>query len=142
MAITLAGTALSSTDEDPSPELIKVGQRTFIRCAACHAVEPGLAHKVGPNLYGVWGAPAASRDGFVRYSEALSESDIIWNAETLDAFLTKPSDFVSGTTMAFGGLSSAEKRAALIAYLKVKTEQKNDRDRRNAEHEGLEETGQ
>ena len=40
-----------------------------------------------------------------------------WAAEELDAFLTKPSSYVPGTTMSFSGLKKQSDRVNLIAYL-------------------------
>ena len=40
-----------------------------------------------------------------------------WDEATLDAYLTKPQAMVPGTKMTFSGLSKAEDRANVIAYL-------------------------
>lgn len=98
------------------------GQRIYIQCQACHTLDAGGAHKVGPNLAGLEGKVAASADGF-NYSAPLTESEIVWDAETLDKWIERPSDFVPGTTMVFAGLPDAEDRANLIAYLLQETSQ-------------------
>lgn len=41
----------------------------------------------------------------------------VWDAETLNAFLTKPREYAPGTKMAFNGLRKEEDRANVIAYL-------------------------
>ena len=96
------------------------GERAFRRCAACHAVGDGAESKVGPVLNGVLGRPAGSYEDF-DYSDALLEfaaaEELVWTPETLDAFLTKPRDYIDGTKMAFAGLRKEEDRADLIAYL-------------------------
>ena len=91
------------------------GEKVFKKCTACHKVngEDG----VGPHLNGVFGRDVASVDGF-GYSGALAALDGDWTVEQLDGFLTKPSSYVSGTTMGFGGLKKPEDRADLIEYLK------------------------
>ena len=71
---------------------------------------------MGPNLYGVLGAKIASKDGFA-YSKASKASDVVWTDENLNAFLTKPKDFLPGNRMTFVGLKKEEERQAVIAYL-------------------------
>ena len=93
-----------------------MGQRQFIYCQACHTTEPGGGNKVGPNLAGVIGRPAAQADGFV-YSSALSESGLVWDVATLDQWIENPAALVPGTTMVFAGIMDAQQRANLIAYL-------------------------
>ena len=95
----------------------QAGERLFRqRCMVCHTAAEGAPHRVGPNLWGIIGAPAGARDGFA-YSPAMRESGLVWSAETLDAYLTNPRELIPRNRMAFAGLPSAEDRAALIAYL-------------------------
>ncbi|MBZ0123914.1 MAG: c-type cytochrome, partial [Roseovarius sp.] len=91
------------------------GERVFNKCKACHTVEEG-ENRVGPHLYGVVGRQVDAVDGFA-YSGALEEAAEIWTPENLDHFLAKPSSFAPGTIMSFAGLSSAEDRANVIAFL-------------------------
>jgi cytochrome c len=42
---------------------------------------------------------------------------VVWDAETLSAFLTKPKDLIKGTSMAFPGLKKEKDVKNLIAYL-------------------------
>jgi len=46
------------------------------------------------------------------------DSGIVWDDETLDAFLEKPAQYVKGTKMAFVGVRKESDRQALIAYIK------------------------
>ena len=46
-------------------------------------------------------------------------ADLIWNDETLDAYLEKPNRYIVGNRMSFAGLPDPEDRAAVIAYLKT-----------------------
>lgn len=108
------------TERATLAELETRGRRVYLRCQACHALDAGDPHKVGPNLYGFYGAPAASRDGF-SYSPALSQVELVWDEASLDAFLARPAGAVPGTTMAFAGLPREADRAAVIAYLRART---------------------
>nr|WP_245866458.1 cytochrome c family protein [Kandeliimicrobium roseum] len=100
------------------------GERVFRKCMACHAVGEGAKNKVGPELNGVVGRAAASVEDF-KYSPAMQEKGeggLVWDAGTLDAFLTNPKDYVPGTKMAFPGLKKDGERADVIAYLATFTE--------------------
>jgi len=94
------------------------GAREFAQCTACHSVEPGR-QLIGPSLAHVWGRKAGTAEGFIRYSEPLQRSRVVWDAQTLDKWLTNPQAFVPGTGMAFPGIRDAGERADLIAYLKA-----------------------
>ena len=85
-------------------------------CAICHTLEAGR-NKIGPSLVGVVGRKAGSVPGFA-YSAANKNSGDIWDAQTLDIYLTDPRRFMSGTKMVFAGLKNPEDRKALIEYLK------------------------
>ena len=78
----------------------------------------------GPSLAHLWGRKAGTAEGFQRYSDALKSSDITWNAQTLDKWLTDPAALVPGNAMAFAGVRSAPVRQDLIAYLKAVSEGK------------------
>lgn len=91
------------------------GKAVFARCAACHSVVVGQS-RLGPNLAGVVGRPAASVSGF-RYSPAMQKSKLVWTRETLDRYLAAPATVVTGTFMAFPGMPDARDRTDLIAYL-------------------------
>lgn len=104
------------------PELMAVadatsGAKVFKKCAACHGVDEGGAHKVGPNLHAILGAGIAKKSGFA-YSNVLSEMDKKWNYEELYAFLEKPKEYAPGTKMSFIGLRKPEQIANVMAYLR------------------------
>jgi len=93
------------------------GQKVFNKCKACHSPEAGK-NKIGPSLHGVVGRNAGTAEGY-KYSGAMAESGLVWDEATLDKFLTKPKDLVSGTKMTFAGLKKEDERANVIAYLKT-----------------------
>jgi cytochrome c len=95
------------------------GNILFLRCTSCHDVSSTQSAKIGPNLYSVIGRPVASLAGYP-YSSALKSQTFVWDASTLDRWLTNPNAVVPGTIMAFAGLPDAADRAAIIAYLQRK----------------------
>ncbi len=96
---------------------LAAGEKVFKKCKACHSVDEGGLHKVGPNLWGVVGAPMG-RHADYKYSGALTKTGGTWDYASLDAFLTKPKDLMAGTKMVFPGVKNAADRAAVIAYLR------------------------
>lgn len=116
LALTTVGAVYPAAAQAAAPD----GKRLYVRCQACHTTAAGQPNKVGPNLNGFYGKKAATRPGF-RYSPALTKSNVKWDDKTLDAWLTRPSKLVPGTTMAFPGMTKPEERAAMIAYLKSAT---------------------
>lgn len=84
------------------------------RCVACHAITPGAAATIAPNLAGVVGRKAASTA--FRYSDALKGSGKVWTRASLDTFLAAPMQVVPGTRMVIKVADPAE-RAAIIDYL-------------------------
>jgi cytochrome c len=91
------------------------GERLFRqRCSSCHSLETGQ-NRTGPSLAAVNGRAAGSVEG-ARYSPALRDSTVVWNAETLDRFLASPRQFLPGTTMTMGVTNEAQRRA-LVDFL-------------------------
>lgn len=119
-----AGTADESAPGDAgaggaeTASLADEGRRYFNECAVCHTVKEGDANRIGPNLFNIVGREAGQADGFA-YSTAMAQSGIVWTEENLDAFLENPQNFMRGNRMAYVGQRNAERREALIAYLKT-----------------------
>jgi cytochrome c len=88
------------------------------QCASCHSFNQGGRNAVGPNLWGIVGAPHAHAEGF-QYSAAIAGMrDKPWDYEELNKFLAGPRAYAPGTRMAFNGIASAAQRADVIAYLR------------------------
>ncbi len=121
IGITTAAVVFAGATEDSraagNPQK---GSQVFRQCLACHSIEPGR-HLTGPSLGNIWGRKAGTAAGFYRYSKALKDANISWNAETLDAWLKDPSAFIPNNSMGFAGIENAQARADLIAYLKIAT---------------------
>ena len=92
------------------------GEHAFMKCALCHAKDK--ANGLGPGLSEVIGRHAGSVPGF-RYSEAMKNSNIVWDEKSLDAFLMAPQKDLPGTTMPFAGIPDQQERSDLITYLET-----------------------
>jgi len=101
--------------------VLKRGKRMFLRCKSCHTVDEGGRNGTGPNLYKIFNAEAAQKEGF-KYSKAMQASAVVWDDAAMDLWIEKPRELVPGTSMAFVGLKKPEDREALIKYLKSVTE--------------------
>ena len=77
-------------------------------------MEPGKAI-LGPSLAGLIGRKAGSEAGY-NYSPALKQANIVWDAKTLDAYLSDPQKFIPGNKMPFPGLKTDHDRADIIAF--------------------------
>lgn len=98
------------------------GERIYAQCQTCHQIGQGAVHRVGPHLNGVFGRRLAGLDDYPRYSPGLKRAGadgVVWNFETLDAYIENPRALVTGTRMNFGGIRSAEERADVIAYIRL-----------------------
>ena len=92
------------------------GSRVFkSQCGSCHVLDKGKKG-TGPSLLGIVGRASGSVPGY-KYSAANQNAKLVWDAATLDKYLTKPSAVVPGTTMTYAGLRNDAQRADLIAYL-------------------------
>ncbi len=91
------------------------GARVFNQCKACHTLDAGV-NRVGPSLAGLDGRTAGTVEGF-RYSDAMKDSGIVWNEETLEGYLANPREYLPGNRMPFPGVRDEEKLEALIDYL-------------------------
>jgi len=85
-------------------------------CRTCHTLKEG-DNRLGPNLHNIIGRKAGSVPDY-NYSSAMKDSDLKWDRATLDRFIANPDQVVPGNRMKpYGGLTSAEERAKIIAFL-------------------------
>ena len=78
-------------------------------------------NRLGPSLHDIIGRKAGSES--YSYSPAMTASDIVWDAETLDRFIEDPGAVVPGNNMKpYGGISDPEIRASIVDYLSAASE--------------------
>lgn len=105
----------------PAAEVVKVAATvappaSFGRCAVCHTTDKGGEDKLGPNLYGVYGKPAAK--GSFAFSDQFKGAGLVLDEPTLHKWLENPKALVPGNRMSFPGIKDAAKRQEIINYLK------------------------
>lgn len=87
------------------------------RCESCHAADP--ARKAyGPSLMGVFGRTAGTLEGF-DYSEAMKKSGIVWNENSLRAWIADNDGFMPGTRMRHVAVTDRAEQDFLLTYLKT-----------------------
>ena len=87
-------------------------------CVSCHSFNQGGKAGVGPNLYGVVGAPHGHMDGY-QYSAAIKGKQGPWTFDELNEWLINPRGYAPGTKMAFAGIGNDKQRADVIGYLRT-----------------------
>ena len=118
LAIVLATVTALFTGQVSAGDTV-AGKKVFNKCKACHSIGK---NKIGPDLAGLFGRPAASVEGY-KYSPAMTASGLTWTEENLALFLKKPRVFVPGTKMGFSGLKKETQIEDLLTFLKEATAQ-------------------
>jgi cytochrome c len=133
LAMFAATLALIPFSQNASAQDADAGEKVFKKCMTCHRIGDGAKNAVGPVQNGIIGRTAGTVEGFA-YSplnKAAGENGLVWNEETIFAYLPDPNAFLKdfltkkgkpelakgSTKMAFK-LPSEQERKDVIAYLK------------------------
>ena len=97
---------------------VEWGKQVYDReCSQCHQLNAGQNSKA-PQLERIYGASAASlADYQERYSQALRQSNWVWDVATLDAYLADAALALPNGKMLSDPLPDAADRQALIVFL-------------------------
>jgi alcohol dehydrogenase (cytochrome c) len=113
--IMLAGAAMVFCQYANAGGDAAAGQVAFEnQCSICHTTVVGR-NGFGPSLAKVFGRRSGELADY-KYSAALANAGLVWDAPTLDAFLASSTTKVPGTAMSVSITDSVE-RANVIAYL-------------------------
>jgi len=96
---------------------VEKGATVFKKCLPCHAIGPGAANKVGPELDGLDGRHSGNVPNF-SYSDANKDSGIVWSEATFKEYIKDPRAKIPGTKMIFAGIKNEQEINDLWAYLK------------------------
>jgi cytochrome c2 len=95
----------------------------FQWCRFCHTLTEGGEHRVGPNLYRIYGQPIAVVSNFP-YSDAFldfQKPGVVWTPELMKQFIANPHDMVPGNRMRYppmvGYEMSEERDDMIVEYL-------------------------
>ena len=94
-----------------------LGEKTFLKCKACHQIGEGAKNAVGPVLNGLMGRKTGSIEGY-SYSDANKNSGLTWDEATFREYIKNPKAKIPGTKMVFPGLSSETDVDNIYAYIK------------------------
>lgn len=115
--LALLWVGVARAEDAPAIGDAALGEKVFVKCKACHQIGEGAHNAVGPELNGLIGRHSASIPDY-SYSEAMKNSNIVWDESTFKEYIRDPKAKVPGTKMAFAGLSKQSDIDNLTAYLK------------------------
>ena len=85
-------------------------------CRTCHSFRPD-DNRLGPSMFGIFGAQAGQAKGYAGYSGGLD--GITWDEATLDRFIADPSSVSTSTNMIFPPVANTAERRRIIGFLKT-----------------------
>lgn len=97
----------------------KRGRLVFATCRACHYTESVRGHNNGPNLHRIFGKVVGKQPGFAYYSEQFRDADFVWTPGLMYSWLENPRRMFPASSMMSLGVPDTQRRADLIAYLKL-----------------------
>jgi len=112
LALSLAAAAPAQAGD------AEAGKTVFIKCGVCHTLEKDVS-KVGPSLHGVFGRKAGTLASYALYTDAMKNSGVVWDDDTIRQLVKQPRTFIEGTRMIFLGLKDDKQIDDLLAYLKT-----------------------
>ncbi len=87
------------------------------KCVPCHTFQANAPHKMGPNLWGLVGKKAGEVENYTYTTHVLKESLIVWDDESLFAFLDNAKKKVRGTKC-LAMMKSEKDKNDVVAFIK------------------------
>ncbi len=109
IVVSLGGCGAAAAEDDKGVTAFNT------HCRNCHSITKG-DNRLGPSLYGVFGARAGRVEGYRSYSGSLT--GVTWDEATLDKFIANPAAVAASTTMIYPAVGDASERKKIIAFLK------------------------
>jgi cytochrome c len=99
---------------------VKRGKKLTGQCRECHTFDEDGPDRMGPNLFGIYGAHHARLKERFRYGASMLKlHNRIWTAERLNEWLKAPTRYARNTLMYSGFLDTEQDRMDVIAYLRT-----------------------
>ena len=117
MLATLVFATLALSAGQAAAQDAAAGEKTFLKCRACHQIGETAKHAVGPLMNGLISRKSGTVEGY-NYSEANKTSGITWDEATFREYIKNPKAKIPGTKMVFAGIPTDAEIDGLIAYLK------------------------